>query len=76
MENTIDRKIKQLNQITDKFLFIEDYSHTGCKMFKINNEFTSFAAHTIVLCSLDEGIEKALDLAIEAILKCKKEFNH
>lgn len=70
----IDEKIKQLRAITDNFLYIEYYSHTQCDCWKIDNEFTSYNKDTIVLCPLEEGIEKALNIAIETIGKRKKEF--
>ena len=71
----IDEKIKQLRAITSNFLFIEYYSHTECEMWKILNEYTAYRQDKIVLCRFDEGIEKALDLAIEHIGKRKLEFD-
>ena len=71
---TIDEKIKQLLEITDNFLFIEYYSHTGEKMYKINNQFTHYREEKLVLCSVNDGIEEALDLAIEHIAKKKALF--
>ncbi len=71
----IDKKITQLWKITSNFLFIEFYSHTNCEMWKILNEYTAYKQDKIVLCSLDEGIEKALDLAIEYIGKKKLEYS-
>lgn len=69
----IDSKILQLRNLTDKFLFIEFYSHENCDMFKIINEYTDYKEDKIVLCKLSEGIEKALDLAIKYITQAKQE---
>lgn len=71
----IDAKIKKLREITSNFLYIEYYAHTHCDMWKINNEYTKFRLGKLVLCSLDEGIEKALDLAISGILARKLEWD-
>ena len=67
----IDLKILELRKLTTNFLFIEYYPHTNCEMWKILNEYTTYKQDKLVLCSLDEGIEKALDLAIEYINKRK-----
>jgi hypothetical protein len=72
--NVIDEKIAELSDITKKILFIEHYSHTGCDMWKIINEYTHFGEEKIVLSPAKDGIEKALDMAIEAIDKRKKAF--
>lgn len=63
----IDKKINQLREITSNFLYIEYYSHEQTECYKINNEFTVYNRDKLVLCRLDEGIAKALDLAIEHI---------
>ena len=70
----IDEKIKQLREITSNFLFIEYYSHTNCEMWKILNKYTKFREEKLVLCPLDDGIEKALDLAINGIKERKLKF--
>jgi len=70
----IDEKIKQLRAITSNFIFVEFYLHTNCEMWKIMNEYTNYNQDKLVLCPLDEGIEKALDLAIEHIGKRKLIF--
>lgn len=67
----IDKKINQLRKLTSNFLFIQYYSHTGCDMYKILNEFTFYNEDKVVLCPVDEGIEKALDLALEHLQKRK-----
>lgn len=72
--NSIDEKIAKLREITDNFLFIEYYSHENCYMYKILNEFTKYQQDKIVLSSIEDGIEKALDLAIEHIPKMKLSF--
>ncbi len=70
----IDQKIKQLREITSNFLFIEYYSHTDCDMYKILSEFTKYNEEKLALSPVDDGIEKALDLAIEHIGKKKEKF--
>jgi len=72
---SIDNKIKELRELTDKFIFIEYYSHTECDMYKIYNEFTRYNSDKLVLCSVTDGFEKALDVAIEHISKYKLEHS-
>lgn len=72
--NVIDQKIVELRKLTDRFLFIDYYSHERCDMYKINNEYTKYRLDTRVLCPVSDGIEKALDLAIAEITKLKQEF--
>jgi len=72
--NPIDIKIDELRGHTSEFPYIEYYSHTNENMYKIRNEFTSLREDTLVLCSVSEGFEKALDLAITAILKRKHAY--
>ena len=71
---TIDEKIKKLLSLTDDFVFPEHYSHTKKTMWKISNLYTKFNKETIVLCGIDEGIEKAIDMAIEAISDAKEKY--
>ena len=71
---TIDDKIKQLREITTEQPFIEFYTHSECEMWKINNEFTNYNQDKLVLCTVEEGFEKALDIAITYIDKAKTEF--
>lgn len=40
-------------------IFPEYYSHEGCECYKILNPFTEYAEEKIVLCRVDEGIERA-----------------
>ena len=72
--NTIDSKVKRLLEIGDTFVFPEYYPHTGKDMWKIRNPYTQYREHKIVLCGVDEGIEKALDKAIDVIEKQRKKF--
>ena len=73
MEN-IDIKINKLLSLSDEFIFPAYYSHTSKTMWKISNPYTEYSEETLVLCGVDEGIEKALDLAIEQIEKARIEF--
>ena len=70
----IDSKVNQLLSLSDEFIFPAYYSHTGKTMWKISNVYTNYGSHTLVLCGVDEGIEKAIDLAIESISKAKDKF--
>lgn len=71
---TIDDKIKQLRKITTELPYIEFYTHSGCEMWKINNEFTNYNQDKLVLCTVEEGFEKALDFAISFISENKQVF--
>lgn len=70
----VDAKVAELLKITDEFIFPAYYSHTGKTMWKIENIYTKWGGETLVLCPLDEGIEKALDLAIEHISKRREKY--
>ena len=70
----IDSKVNQLLSLSDEFIFPDYYSHTGKTMWKISNVYTKYGSETLVLCGVDEGIEKAIDLAIEHISKAKDKF--
>ena len=61
-------------KLTTNFLFIEYYSHTNAVMFKILNEFTTYKEDKVVLCKMSDGIEKALDLAIEKLTHAAEKF--
>lgn len=69
--NPIDVKIQELRSLTSNFIFIEYYSHESADCWKIDNEFTEYARDKLVLCRVDEGIEKALDIALDIISKRK-----
>ena len=55
-------------------VFLEYYSHDDCPCWKIFNPFTQYGESKLVLCKMNDGIEKALILAIEHIEKRKNEF--
>lgn len=44
-------------------IFIEYYAHEKKDCYKINLPYSSYASHTIVLCPVDEGYEKAKKMA-------------
>jgi len=71
---TIDEKIRQLIDLSNEFIFPEYYSHTHCMMWKILNPYTKYKEEKFVLYSVEEGIEKSLDVAIEQISKSKQIF--
>jgi len=50
-------------------IYIEYYSHENCDCYKINNPFTVYKKHKIVLCPVKEGIECAQIIAIGVINK-------
>ena len=70
----INNKINQLLSLSDEFIFPSHYSHTNKLMWKISNVYTKYGGETLVLCGVDEGMEKALDLAIEHISAAKEKF--
>ena len=70
----IDNKIQKLRELTDNWLIIEYYTHEGCDMYKILNEYTHYNEKKLVLCAVSDGIEKALDYAIQEITKKKASF--
>lgn len=70
----VDVKIAELLKITDEFIFPAYYSHTDCVMWKIENVYTKWGGETLVLSPVSEGIEKALDLAIEHISKRREKY--
>ena len=70
----IDDKIKKLRELTSNWLIIEFYTHTDCDMYKIKDEFTHYNENKLVLCPVTEGIEEALDLALEHIGIAKANF--
>lgn len=63
-----------LDYLCGNMVFLEDYSHENAVCWKILNPFTRYASDKLVLCKMDEGIEKALILAIEHIGNRKTEF--
>lgn len=72
--NVIDQKIEKLMSLTMQFIFIENYTHTGEAMYKILNPYTDFKEEKLVLCSVNEGIEKALDMAYNQIKKKRDSY--
>ena len=70
----VEKKALELLELTDEFIFPSFYSHTGKKMWKISNVYTKYGEETLVLCGVDEGIERAIELAIEHIAKKRNEF--
>jgi len=72
--NNIDIKIKKLLEISNNFIFPEYYTHTHKIMWKILNPYNNYSEEKLVLCGIDEGIEKSLDLAITYITKSKEKY--
>ena len=72
---TIDNKIHQLLAVTSNFLYIEYYSHANALCYKIVNPYTKYRKDIVVLNSVDEGFESALDLAIKIITLRRDQFN-
>jgi len=70
----VDIKVARLLELTDEFIFPAYYSHTGKIMWKISNVYTKYGSETYVLCGVDEGISKALDMAVDTIAKARKKF--
>lgn len=72
--SSIDEKVKRLLSVTDQFVFIEHYAHTGSDMYKIHNQYTKYSSDKRVLCPLSDGIGTALDIAYQIISEEKKKF--
>lgn len=49
-------------------IFIEYYSHLDCDCYKIKNPWTKYKQEILVLCRVDEGYEKAREIARNALL--------
>lgn len=50
-------------------IFREYYPHEKKVFYKINLPFSNYQEHTIVLCPVDEGYEKAKELAKKTFLE-------
>jgi hypothetical protein len=50
-------------------IFIEYYSHESCPCYKMCLPYTSYREEKLVLCRMDEGIEKAKEIAKRELLK-------
>jgi len=74
MQSSIDQKIEKLMDLTNQFIFIEHYTHTGEAMYKILNPYTNYKEEKLVLCSVQEGIEYALDIAYAEIKHKRDSF--
>jgi len=75
--NIIDTKAKQLLAISnDEFIFPSRFTHANGFMWKILNPYTSDRTQAIVLCSADDGMERALDLAIKYISEARNLVNN
>lgn len=61
---TIDEKITKLHDAGYNIPFIEYYTHLYTDCYKILNPFTEYAEEKTVLCTVSDGFEHALDLAI------------
>lgn len=72
--NLIDQKINKLRDLTSNFIFIEYYSHLNGDCYKIKDEFTHHNESKLVLCNVEDGIERAFDLAISTLTESKNKF--
>lgn len=70
----MENKIRTLYELNQSIPYISYYSHTREDMYKIDSIYTEYNKLTHVLCSVNEGLEKALDLAIEQINKDKSNY--
>jgi hypothetical protein len=73
-KKNIDLTFNELQRLTENQIFVEYYIHTGCMMFKIINEYTEYKEDKVCLCSISEGYEKALKLAIKYITEAKSQM--
>jgi hypothetical protein len=74
VSEVFENKVKKLLSLSDEFIFPEFYSHTNETMWKVKNIYTQWNKEIIVLCSVYDGIEKAIDLAIKHISDAKNKF--
>ena len=76
MDNNIEKLTQELIEYSGTYVYPEYYSHTGCKMWKINNPWTKYKEEKIVLCPVDgeSQLEKALVLALAILAKKYDEF--
>lgn len=71
----LDIKISKLLDLGLNLPFVEHYPHEKTDCFKILNPYTKYAKEKLVLCRVDKGFDKALDLAITAAIKWKADFD-
>jgi hypothetical protein len=50
-------------------IYIEYYPHTKCDCYKIDLPWSKYKQHVMVLCAVDEGYPKAVELALREITK-------
>lgn len=50
-------------------IYIDYYFHEECDCYKIDIPWSQYNKHTLVLCPVSDGIEKARELAIEELTK-------
>ncbi len=73
--NHIEELTKELLEMTgDIFVYPEFFPHEDKIMWKINNPFTKLREDKLVLCAVEDGLEKALTVAVAKISKRKNQF--
>ena len=74
-EKSIDEKVERLYALTSEFIFIEYYSHENCDCYKIINEYGNYKEEKIVLCKMNEGIDRAISNALKIIRRVRRDKN-
>ena len=66
-EDVFKEEKEMLNKTIKNPIYVEYYSHEECHCYKIDLPFTTYKAHTIVLCPVSEGLNKATYLATKKL---------
>lgn len=72
---SIDEKHKLILNAGFSLPFIEYYPHTHSDCYKMLNPFTKYAETKHVLCTIEEGYDSALNIAINSMAEWKKNKN-
>lgn len=72
--NSIDNLIQELWEYAGVGVFLEYYSHTDKIMYKVLNPWTEYHEDKLVLSPMEEGIEKALCIALPKLAQCKENY--
>lgn len=75
MNTVSEQMIRELISLSGTFPYPEYYSHTGKAMWKINNPFSLLKEDKIVLSPVEDGLQKAVTLALAILSKKQTEFN-
>lgn len=71
---SIEQLTHDLINYAGVYVYPEYYSHTDKLMWKINNPWTDYKEDKIVLSPVEEGLEKALALALPMLAQKEIEY--